>query len=377
MILLLLIRSFNKKARRSSRRHRFPGMDRIIKGMGGALLSAVVALVATGPVLSNPEGQTVVVHGQIVNGTTAQKSRVDRLTLYEMEQSGLKTVQVLEKTGPMFQFDPIQVPQAPLLIAADIGKETFFRMLHPGDANFTLPQRIFVFDSGAQGNSVRLTSMTMFTKLKDGLFVERIYVITNRSMPPRLLEASGFRLQLPEDARDLQAYMRLEDTNLSLPVELKPTPEGYSMDRSLRPGNHTLHISFRIPGHVFQDSMPDLTTVGDTQGAISHNFRVISWKPEDAKPVVTGAEAKEIDVPDFDRAMHVTYEEGQKVRFDFGAGGYVIEKLVDEHYLPLFYRGEYALIGSLLLAIAGFLIAGLVRKRKSSETLKASSGTAL
>ncbi len=293
--------------------------------------------------------KTVTIRGEVVNGSNGKLVSGIKVNLFNVEK-GLDLISSQKDAGPRFIFKDIPSPKGPMLIAVEFNGESYFRMLHPADTNFNLPHRIFVFDTGAKAGMVRLTSMHQVTKTHSGLKIEKLFIVVNGSNPAFSFDTSNLRFHLPENATNVASYMRLETTNISLPVNIvKKDDSTYAIDHAFRPGNATLSITYNIPGYSYEEQMPDISSTDD-QLPMIHNFLVVGWKPLDARPEIEGAQIEDMTVPGMGKAIKVAYEPGAKIEYDFSSGSALVENLLESHFNPVFSSWLLTIIGLVLFA---------------------------
>ncbi len=314
-------------------------MFKIVPSIPLALLLILSFFAPWWSILASP--RTVTLQGEIVNGSLGIRTGADAVYLEKLTQHGTGApLKVIKKPGPVFRFEGVPFPGETLIISVLYRGNSYYRMLSPNDPGLLNPQRIFVFDDGGDPRKVRLTAMDSLTKTSKGIAVERFFVIMNGNSPARNVATKDLRFVLPANAKNARAIMKLEDTNLSLPLTVRQDDSGYAIDRPLRPGNSTLSIRYEVDGYKLEETTPDVIALNGKL-PISHGFQFIAWKPEDARPSVQGAETKEVTVPGFGKVIQAVYKMGTTIRYDMSSGSFYYENLLMADYNPLY---EYPLI---------------------------------
>lgn len=216
---------------------------------------------------------------------------------------------------------------------------------------------------GEDGSSseVMISSLYLFSKQQKGLLAEKLFVVVNRSDKPYSLE--NLRLHLPDKAKDVEAGILFGENQESRKIKISRSDEGWILKAELPQGNSTLMVHFFLEGHQLTDSLPDFRAVTDQIAKPDEkNFRVVGWKPVDARPSIVGAgSTQEIQVPHVGPAMKVTFPapgvDGiSNVDYDFSDGSFLSVTGTENHKSTLL--GSFWLTAlSLVLALGITIIA--------------------
>ena len=306
----------------------------------------------------------VILEGTILNGTTGHPAKARNLTVYSMDDS----MEMLERkatAGDHFQFR-IQKKVSSYLLTGEYGGQVFFTTISEGNyrkANLT------VYEDGAKESDLKITSMHIATRIGSGLSMETLYVVSNHSKPAKTYNTSRTSFLLPDGAENVEAFFRLESVDVAIPLDVTRAKDGsYGIDLSLRPGNGTLTFRYVIKGDGWKDSLPDIES--GNRSLDSGNFRIVSWKPMDARPEVIGGKATEITVPHLGSAFRVEYTPGSKVEYRFNSkgiftpGGGIHRNPFPSGPVEIFLTSGI-LMAALFLAIHLFLF---LDERKEGET---------
>ena len=325
------------------------------------LLLLFVSIVA--PVFAGP----VEITGTVINGSTGKPARALNLSLYTMDDS-MNLVGRLDSAERGFRFRTDAKAES-YLLTGEFDRQIFFQTVKPGQ-----PVTFNVYEGGAGAENVQVTSMHVITKLGDALQVETMYVMGNDGEPGRTFSSKNLTFLLPKEATKVDAFMRLENANLAVPLEITPRGDqgGYGIDMSIRPGNSTITFRYTIPGQVFMDRMPDIKTEGPM--VQYRPFRIVSWKPEGSLPEVKGATSfEEMTVPHLGRSFKVNLEEGKTVAYDFSSGGKQVYLIGGTPHVSPIPGG---LVGSLVAFGMGISLTLLLihlvldQKRKEKEAVE-------
>lgn len=260
----------------------------------------------TGSLLA--QEQEVVIRGVIRNGTTGRRQQADELHLIRL-QGGMQVLQIIGQAGPDFAFDPAP-GDAPLLIRARYAGATYTRLVPPAPRFQSQSQEVLVFEAGAKRADITITPLYQLVNAPEGLKVSKIYAIENNSQPPRSFQGGAPLVYVPEGAAGLQSQLRNPDSQMPVPVELRKAGRFYESDRAFRPGRSLLYVDFTVSARDFTDMNP-------AQDGESY-FAIYLWRPEAAKPSLSGGESELIEIPNEGAAYRVRYpaDGGVRIRTD-------------------------------------------------------------
>ncbi len=328
----------------------------MIRSVSAFLFFAAFAFLAV-PILGQEAGERHVrIFGTIVNGTTGGPARVEKLSLLR-PSAGMQAVAVLENTGPDFDFPRVEAG-GPVLVRAEYKGEVYVQLVSPMQAGKF--QTLKVYEPGAAPKSVRITNALQVTKTENGLHILKLFAAANSSNPPMSSKSGDLSVFVPEKATDVVVRLRHED---SMPVNVDTAREGsyLKVQRGFRPGQSELTVEFNLEDLEFEDK------VHRFQGGVSdHPFAVVLWKPDNARPAITGGKTQTIQIPEMGPALQVTYPADGAVHFNFSSGGLIIMDPEHADRNPLFPtpgRAVLAVSLALVLLIALLLVSTALIRR--------------
>ena len=244
------------------------------KRRSAAAVLTAAALAAASPALGGPVRVT------LVNGTTGEPGRADLLTLYRLGQ-GMEPVASLEDAGAS------AVLEAPAEAAPENFPRPYLLQATYAGVNYNQPVRLDAdgsaeaaltvydpFDRWEDGGIALTTWRALYRRLPraagaaaDTLRADHIFVIENRTAPPRTFASDGetLRFRLPgEDA--LVGIPSVSATGASgMPVPQSPFPvetaaaagNDYAVRTAFKPGETEIVLSYEVeyPGERHEASL--------------------------------------------------------------------------------------------------------------------------
>lgn len=297
-------------------------------------------------------GEMIVIRGRLVNGTTGAPVRAERLTLLRLSE-GMQPLQTLNSAGPDFAFAPIPAPDGPHLIRAEFQGESYNQMIPPAPRFYRAPQTITVYDAGAKRADVQITAALQVTKVQNGLRVESMYIIANQSQPRRSFSTDDLFVYVPTGATEVRGGLRHESSQMAIPLQLTPSgkPGYFRLGRGFRPGSSELTISYLVEGELLTDQLLH-DPAGDDN---SHKFRILLWRPQNARPIIQGGSVVQENIPGAGEALRVMYPPTGGVRYDFSSGDFLYDGPIEE-INPIFDTPLKAGVGLAGVTLLLFLI---------------------
>ncbi len=311
-----------------------------------------------------PPPEKISFYGRVVNKTTGRPVRVEQLSLIQLSE-GMQTVETISRAGPQFRFAAVERPTTPYLIRAIYRGGSYSSLIPPTERFIDRRQTIIVYDPGAANKDMEITSAMWVTKREKGLSIEKVFIMANRSSPPRSFDASGLYFFLPQAAKQLSA--RIFYKQFPLPLQLEKGESGYSLKHFIRPGSSELRLQYELADLRFEDRL-----LIEAQQANIRPFRLLFWRPKGAKPVISGGETKTIHIPRLGEALQVNYSSTSRLDYDFRRGAILIERPLQSDSNPLF-DSPWKTAVALLLAATGLssllaMLAGRVGYRRNRLT---------
>jgi hypothetical protein len=269
---------------------------------------------------------------------------------------GMQVLASLPSGQNRFDF-AVPARESGYLLSVNYDSENYIRIIPYKEALNGKPIEMAVYSMGADPSSILITTMQLVKKLEKSLLVERAYVISNKSTPPKTYSGKKLKFLLPEGSKNLHVTMQLEETGMTVPVGTKLSEDGggFYIDRSFPKGATTLTVNFEYPSHQLPDRMPDVIS-DDGKSPKSHNFRVLSWKPTDAKPVIESGETEDLDIPNIGAVLKVSYPTEKEVILDFRKGSVFFEKGSASAENPFYTSPLRNLLGIIIFTAFLFLI---------------------
>ncbi len=175
--------------------------------------------------------------GRIINGTTGESARADRIALFDVTRAdGDPVAEALDVDGE-FTLDGIpDAAAAHFRLQVWIGDEDFTQPV----TSFDAPMDVFVYDSTEEiTDVVLLRHHIIFTRDPEHIQVTEFFEFDNRTDPPRVISASAvpMRLELDHDIHG-EASASLMGTSTPVQVDLVPTDDAavVGLSTELPPG---------------------------------------------------------------------------------------------------------------------------------------------
>lgn len=346
-----------------------------MRRIGLFLLTSSVLMLSSVPAYAQPGGD-LVVSGTLRNGSRGDApAGAEELALIQLA-GGMSILQTLKNPGPNFRFDPIPRPNVPLLLRAIYQGEAYTTMIPPAPQMQNRAQTVTVYDSGAPREQVAVQTALRVTKAGDGLQIEQLFVISNRSTPARSWSLRDYAIYIPDGAEDVQANLSHDSTRMPVPVNTEPYPEAgehyVRLDRVARPGESQLQINYALKGVRFFDRLPrhmDETTTNSNSTEVSdpQAFRIVMWRPENAEPNVEGGTVIPENIPGLGRAFRVVYP-AAGLTYDFSAGGAFFGDPMKSDVNPIFDTKAKTWAGLVAAVLLFFLLISIFAPRKQFTT---------
>lgn len=286
-------------------------------------------------------------YGRLLNKTTGQPARAEQLSLIRLS-GGMQVVETIKTAGPRFRFAPIARPTTPHLIRAIYRGGSYSSLIPPTEEYIRRSQTILVYDPGALPKDMKIVPIMWVTKREMGLLIEKVFLMENSSNPPRSFDARGLAFFVPKGAEQLSAHISYDQ--FPIPLQLQRRGASFALDRSVRPGRSELRIQYRLEGWQFADRLLIRSSQADLQP-----LRLLFWQPQDARPQVSGGEARSIEIPRLGPALQIEHALGGEISYDFSAGGMAIERPLESDANPLF-NSAWKTTAALLVSLTGLLI---------------------
>ena len=192
---------------------------------------------------------------RLVNGTTGGPGSADLLTLYRLGE-GMEPVATVENPGAEAVVERPPGPRRPFLLQATHGGVNYNQPVPPGSGGDVTLTVYETFSTWAESDIGLLTWRVLYRRLPrsegDALRVDQIFIVENRSAPPRtFLDPDGslrFRLP-PEGVRlDLPQVSSTGETGMPVPQSSFPVGgEGdFAIATAFKPGETEIVLSYHV-----------------------------------------------------------------------------------------------------------------------------------
>lgn len=296
------------------------------------------------------QSEKVTIRGRITNATTGQPAIVESLELLSLGSDGMQAIETQENTGPIFSFSPVEPGENPYLVRATYDDEAYVHVVRPDPDSMRNEVNLQVYETGVDLAGIHLTRAIQVTRLRNSLRISRFYVIENTAN--RSISGEDFEIFIPDEATDIYGQIVHESTRMPLPITFEEQTEGRrTLSRSLRPGNTEVTVNFEVPGHRLQEEF----TMSSESPDRTHDFLILIWQPDDARPEIKGAQYEEVEIPNLGKAYRIAYPASGKLAMDFSSGSIFIDNPLAADENPIFNTP-----GKTIFAVIAFLLIFLV-----------------
>jgi hypothetical protein len=213
------------------------------------LLASTLALGATA--VAQPRGGVLRVH--LTDGTNGGIGSAEKATLIKLE-AGMVPVKEVENVSGTFEISGVEVEgERPMLLQVTSKGVHYNEPIRFG-RGYEAEADITVYDVLSKWNDRDMelkTQRTLFRREGDKLLVDEVYVVENRTSPPRTyFDPDGsFRFSLPtKDLRELRSVSARGKSGMPVPQQASPLPDGtgYVTKTAFKPGETELVVSYEV-----------------------------------------------------------------------------------------------------------------------------------
>ena len=215
----------------------------------GALTFAMVITAAAA--VPQPRGGILTV--ELVNGTTGGPGSGEKVTLYRLAGE-MTPVQELGTVSGRFEITEIELEgQRPMLLQVTSSGVNYNQTIDFG-RGYEAQAEITVYDAFHEWDDAVLeitTSRFLYRREGDKLLVDKVFVVENRSSPPRTYHNPDgtFRFNLPtDDLLSLHSVSASGASGMPVPQPASPiaTGPGYVTKTAFKPGETQIAISYEV-----------------------------------------------------------------------------------------------------------------------------------
>jgi hypothetical protein len=214
----------------------------------------VLSLAVVLPASSQPRGGVLKVN--LTNGTTGARGRAEKVTLYRLREEMIPAKELPAVEGS-FEIRDIEVEgERPMLLQVTSSGVTYNQPVNFG-RGYEASADIKVYDVVSRWNDEDFrvaTARTLYRREGEKLLVDEVYVVENRTSPPRTYhDPSGtFRFHLPTASlRQLHSVSARGESGMPVPQQASPAPDSadgsaYVTKTAFKPGETELVVSYEV-----------------------------------------------------------------------------------------------------------------------------------
>ena len=218
--------------------------------MKRAFLSATLVLLAAAS-FGQPRGGILRV--TLTNGTDGGPGTAEKVTLFRLSAE-MVPVKALGSVSGSFEITDIEVEgQRPMLLQVSSSGVNYNQPINFG-RGYEAEAEITVFDAFREWDDAVLevtTSRVLYRREGDKLLVDEVFVVENRTSPPRTYhDPDGtFRFNLPtEDLLELHSVSASSPSGMPVPQQASPMLDGrgYVTKTAFKPGETQIAVSYEV-----------------------------------------------------------------------------------------------------------------------------------
>ena len=237
----------------------FSGLTRL----GAAAIGLGFTVYWGAPSLLSAQPRGGVLRATIVNGTTGEPGRGEKVTLFKLS-SGMEPIKTAEAVSGTFVLENIEIAgEAPYLLQVTSGGVNYnqrvsFGRGYEAEASFT------VYDTTNGWEDVTIeTARYLLRRTDERLRVDKLFVIENKTSPPKtLFDPDGtFRFNLPPDVVELRSVSATASSGMPVPQAASPATDGpgFFTRTAFKPGSTDFTVSYDVEyseteGYQFRDT---------------------------------------------------------------------------------------------------------------------------
>ncbi len=212
-----------------------------------SILAAGLALTATVTAFS-PAALAFEIHGKVINGTT--DTPVAGITVNVVDpRHGMATEEEIQTDSQgAYAAKDLKGEDSLYLVQVTYGGVNYTEIVRPEESKGHVEIRVYETTTDWDSLSVSLPHL-MARRSADTLSIDRIFVVSNRTIPPKTVQGAGagFRLYIPEEKLQITSLFA---TSLGIPISVVPrpteTPGIFTIDYPFKPGDTQVGVSFDV-----------------------------------------------------------------------------------------------------------------------------------
>ena len=194
--------------------------------------------------------EPVLIRARIQNGTRQEPGSAEKVTLYKLE-AGMQPIRELGPVTGQFELDELDVdPGLAYLVQVHANGVNYNELVRFSE-NTHADLQFTVYDVTADWDDVAVSLVRVTMERRgDVLRAQTLYVVENRSDPPRTLYDPGgtFRFRLLGALRELRAVTASSASGMPVPQPTVLTEDGstYSARTAFKPGSTEIVVSYDV-----------------------------------------------------------------------------------------------------------------------------------
>jgi hypothetical protein len=207
-------------------------------------LFALLAVIVVGP----EAAAAFEITGRVINGTTGEPVGPIKVSVVD-PRHGMATEDEIETDAQgNFVAENLDDRISVFLLQVNYLGVTYTEFVRPEQPNVSVEVNVYETTTSWDGVDVSLPHF-MGRRSHDTLSVDRLYLINNKSDPPRTVvgEGAGFRVMIPEERLQLT---QLFVTSMGIPISVLPHPTDdtdiVTIDYAFQPGETRVGIAYEV-----------------------------------------------------------------------------------------------------------------------------------
>ncbi len=304
--------------------------------------------------------EKIIIEGMIINQTKKQKQNVEKIEIIALTEEGMNNLITKENQKADFSFSVDS--NSPLMIRVHYQNETYVSLIHQQELK---KEKVFkqipVYEVSQNIKDLSIHSGIQVLRTPEGLEMDLVYAIQNKTQPPYTIQISDPIFYIPENSEILSATF-MDEAMVPVNISLTHIKENqYSLKKSFKPGNSEINIKLKLKNYQFSFAIDPVFYLTKQ----NHNFfKVLIWKPEDAIPEVYGAELEKKNIPNLGNVYLIHYKE-EIAKFKFNKGSFFYSNPMEAYYIPIFDTWWKTLLAVILGIILFFLILSFISSLKT------------
>ena len=213
----------------------------------------LLAMLVSPALCANTQPQGGILTVRLLNGTNDSPGAAEKVTLLRLGTE-MQPIQELADVSGKFQMTNIVVEgERPLLLQVTSGGVNYNEPVRFG-RGYEAEVEVTVFDTSTnwEHESISITtSRFLYRRENESLLVDKVFVVDNRTSPPRTYyhPEGTFRFNLPSDKlQELHSISASGALGVPVPQQANPLPDGsgFITKTAFKPGETQISISYEV-----------------------------------------------------------------------------------------------------------------------------------